>query len=128
MIISTGFNEPPKLPADQVARWSGTDKGLIAAWLRGIEKRVESPELAAQCAKGELPVLAWKGGCQRYIKSGKTGSLLYLATWQGLRGEDLHVDMESEPVMYCSKTGTKVIFTLDKKKLFKEEEDGSTGD
>jgi hypothetical protein len=127
MIVSCKFNEPPALPEKHTDRWCGKDMGLIAAWVRGIEKRDEPPDLATQCAKGELPVLAWKGGCQRYIKSGKTGSLLYLATWQGLRGEDLHIDMESEPVMHCSRTGTQVIFTLDKKKLFKGEEDGSTG-
>ena len=128
MYINLKFNNPPTLPEKHLDRWCGKDMGLIAAWLRGIEKRDESPELADQCTKGELPILAWKGGCQRYVKSGKTGSLLYLATWHGLRGEDLRIDMESEPVMHCSRTGTKVIFTLDKKKLLTEEDDGSTGD
>jgi hypothetical protein len=120
MIISERFSDPPALPADQESRWTGVDRGLIAAWLRGTEKRQESPDLVAQCIKGELPVLAWKGGCVRHVKTQKTGSLLYLATWWGLRGEDLHIDTESEPLMQCARTGTKVVFTLDTKKLFKE--------
>jgi hypothetical protein len=128
MIISEKFNDPPKLPADQFSRWTGVDRGLIAAWLRGIEKRQESPDLVAQCIQGELPVRAWKGGCSRHTKTKKTGSFLYLATWQGLRGEDLHIDTESEPLMQCARTGTKVVFTLDTKKLFKEAGDGKSGD
>jgi hypothetical protein len=78
--------------------------------------------------QGALPVLAWKGGCDRHIKTLKTGSLLYLATWQGLRGEDLYIDTNSEPLMQCTSTGTKVVFTMDTKKLFKEARDGGTGD
>lgn len=128
MIVEADFHNPPTLPKDHALRWSGPDKGLVAAWMRGIEKRLESPELAAQCERGELPVLACKGGCERYIKTTKIGSLLYLATWQALRGENLCIDMSAEPMMRCSRTGTNVVFTLDIKKLFKEAGNGRSGD
>ncbi|BEP62324.1 hypothetical protein GmRootV213_28780 [Variovorax sp. V213] len=42
-----------------MARWRGPDKGLICSWLRGVEKAKESPELAAQALRGELPSLPW---------------------------------------------------------------------
>ena len=127
MIVKANFSNPPTLPTANAERWHGPDMGLIAAWIRGIEKRAESPELAAQCEMGELPVLAWKGGCDRHVKGKKTGSLLYLATWQALRGEDLCIDMNSEPVMQCTRTSTKVMFTLNTKKLFKEASNERTG-
>jgi hypothetical protein len=124
MMIKESFENPPQLPADFNACWNGPDCGLLAAWLRGIEKRKESPALAALCQLGELPLLAWKGGVDKAVKGTKTGSLLYLATWQALRGEDLNIDTGSEPVLQCSKTGTTVAFTLDTKKLLKEQADG----
>jgi hypothetical protein len=37
--------------------------------------------------------------------------LKYLATWQGLRGEDLNVALEDETVIVCSKTGQAVVFS-----------------
>ena len=124
MIAKASIENPPNLPADFDACWHGPDRGLLAAWLRGIEKRKESPALAALCQLGELPLLAWKGGLDKTVKGVKTGSLLYLATWQALRGEDLDIDTDSEPVLQCSKTGITVAFTLDTKKLLKEQPDG----
>lgn len=132
MLVNERFDSPPTLPEGFDARWRGTDRGLIAAWLRGIEKRQESPELAAACERGELPVLAWKGGCEP-PKDGKSkshkkmGSLLYLAIWQALRGEDLRIDTSAEPMMRCAKTGIRVTYTLNIKKLLKEAKDGGTG-
>jgi hypothetical protein len=126
MMITESFQNPPQLPADFNACWTGPDRGLLAAWLRGLEKRNESPELATLCERGEFPILAWKGGVEKPVKGIKTGSLLYLATWQALRGEDLNIDTESEPVLQCSKTGTRVAFTLDTKKLLNELPDGDS--
>lgn len=92
-------------------RWNGPDHGLICCWLRGIAKAKESPALADKAKAGELPVLAWKGGVEKAIKSGaKFGSLNYLATWQGLRGEDLCVDLDRDAQLTCSRTGVTVVF------------------
>jgi hypothetical protein len=92
-------------------RWMGPDKGLIWCWERGRQKRVEEPELAAQADKGELVVLAWKGGVDKKLKmERKPGTLQYLATWQGLRGEDLELALEDESIV-CTKTGQTVVFS-----------------
>lgn len=95
-------------------RWRETDFGLITCWEVGRENRFEYPGLA-ECAKnGELPVLGWKGGVKKKIKKKeKFGSLNYLAQWQGLRGEDLDIDLTAEREIICAKTGMKVIFTCD---------------
>lgn len=58
-----------------------------------------------------MPVLAWKGGVDKKIKGKKYGSLFYLATWQGLRGEDLNINQHEEVSLICSKTMVKVTFT-----------------
>jgi len=93
-------------------RWEGPDKGLIFCWERGRQKRVEEPELAARADKGELVMLAWKGGVQERLKiERKPGTLQYLATWQGLRGEDLDLALEGERVVVCTRTGQAVAFS-----------------
>ena len=75
--------------------------------------RDESPELAARAEKGELMILVWKGGVQQKLKSGdaKPGTLYYLATWQGLRGEDLDISRDGERVIVCTRTDQAVAFT-----------------
>ena len=92
--------------------WKGSDNGLIACWERGRLKAVENPDLAESCNIGELPVLAWKGGVDKKIKGKKYGSLFYLATWQGLRSEDLNINQYEEISIICSKTQVEVIFTF----------------
>jgi hypothetical protein len=91
--------------------WKGSDNGLIACWEQGREKAADNPELAESCKNGELPVLAWKGGVVKKIKGKKYGSLFYLATWQGLRCEDLNINLQDEITLVCSKTLVKVLFT-----------------
>ena len=91
--------------------WEGPDQGLISCWERGRQKREEEPELATRALKGELVILAWQGGVEEKLKAKKKyGTLKYLATWQGLRGEDLDVPLEGEHVIVCTKTGQAVIF------------------
>jgi len=75
--------------------------------------------LASQAIDGQLVVLPWKGGIERELKNKKTkkfGTLLYLAMWQGLRGEDLDIDLNEEPALTCSKTNMTVICTNDQEK------------
>ncbi len=92
--------------------WDGPDKGLIWCWERGRQKRVEEPELAARADQGELVILAWKGGVEEKLKiEKKPGTLNYLATWQGLRSEDLDIPLEDERLLVCSKTGQAVAFS-----------------
>ena len=95
----------------------GHDKGLITCWEVGRELSKEEPELAKRAKKGDLPVLVWKGGVKKKTKKKeKYGSLFYLALWQGLRGDDLDIDLSEESELVCSKTGMKVIYTGDVKK------------
>jgi hypothetical protein len=118
MIVSKSFSEPIPQAQSWEARWGDQAAGIVTAWNRGREKIKESPELAAAARNGELVPLVWKGGVERKIlKTTKYGSVFYLAMWQGIRGEDLNIDLDSEPSLTCSATGMTVIFTTDTEKL-----------
>lgn len=107
---------PPQDSWDE--RWEGPDGGLLCSWARGLAKAREAPLLKEQALRGELPPLAWKGGADTAIKSGKrVGSLHYLAMWQGLRGEPLAVDTEAVVTLTCSRFKTVVTFTGDMRAL-----------
>jgi hypothetical protein len=77
-------------------RWEGVDRGLVASWERGQDMQRESPEKAVKH---------------------KYGSLLYLAMWQGLRGDNLDVDMDRETKVTCTKTKSVVTFTAAQDKV-----------
>ncbi len=113
--------EPNRVGLGWDETWKGTDKGLIACWERGREKALVETELADCARRGELPVLAWKGGVVREIKTKKYGTLKYLAQWQGLRGDNLDIHLDKEVKLVCSKTGMPVIFTADETKYVEEE-------
>ena len=92
--------------------WMGPDKGLIWCWERGRQERLERPDDAARAERGELVGLDWKGGVTKKLKVEKmSGTLQYLATWQGLRGEDLDIDLEGHRIVVCSRTGQAVEFS-----------------
>ncbi len=77
----------------------------------------KKPELAERAKRGELPVSEWKGGvAKKIIKSEKYGTLYYLAEWQGLRGDDLDINLSEESELICSRTGMKVIYAGDAQK------------
>jgi len=98
-------------------RWRGPDKGLVTCWEVGRELSEENPELAERAKNGELPILPWKGGVEKKTENEKKyGTLSYLAEWQGLRGEDLNIDLSKEFELICSRTGMRVIFTGDVEK------------
>jgi hypothetical protein len=103
-------------------RWRGPDNGLIFCWERGREERLERPKDAKRAENGELVGLVWKGGVKpkpdeegtKKLKTKPTlrkGTLRYLATWQGIRGEDLDIDPDGEAVLTCTKTGQAVAFS-----------------
>jgi hypothetical protein len=107
-------------------RWRGPDQGLIWCWERGRQMRTRQPERAARAEQGELmvsevvaayrtePVPVWRGGVSKRLKDvpiKPDGSLNYLAEWQGLRGEDLDIDVAEERVIVCTKTGQAVAFS-----------------
>lgn len=109
--------EPPRDSLSWEQRWKGEDQGLITCWEVGRRIAEQRPELADCAKKGELPVLGWKGGVEKTLKKKeKIGTLFYLAQWQGLRGDDLDIDLASEPRLTCARTGMTVIFSGDLKK------------
>lgn len=118
MRIQRDYNEPKRLTIDYDTLWNGPDQGLIASWERGREKAIEDPELSKRAKNGELVILGWKGGVDKPLKTkSKYGGLLYVAMWQGLRGEDLDIDLNQEIKMICSRTGVPVTYTTDLKLL-----------
>ena len=115
--IYRSCQEPERGDISWEERWRGNDRGLITCWEIGRKMRVKEPELAKRAENGELPVLGWKGGVEKKVKQGiKYGTLNYLAQWQGLRCEDLDIDLSEERELICSRTGMRVIFTGDLKK------------
>lgn len=119
MLVTASAKEPPLSQTTYQSRIQGPDKGLLNAWLAGLEQRRINPELANKAQAGELPPFAFKGGVEKKIKAqNKIGSLWYVAAWHGMRGEDLHLDTEKEIQLVCSKTRVPVTYTLDQAKLF----------
>ena len=121
--IVRSYREPPREGLSWKESWQGYDKGLITCWEVGRQLRDKKPELAESAKNGELPLLGWKGGLRGKVKiREKYGTFCYLAQWQGLRGEDLDIDLSKETELICSKTGVKVIFTGDPQKYSCEQE------
>lgn len=115
--VFRSYKEPKREGLSWDERWKDSDKGLVACWEVGRELREKDPQLASRVNNGELPVLSWKGGVENKTKTGKKyGTLCYLAQWQGLRGDDLDIDLSREPELICSKTGMRVTYTGDPKK------------
>ncbi|EJM77978.1 hypothetical protein [Pseudomonas sp. GM55] len=117
--IHRSIDSPLRTGLNREELWEAGDKGLIKCWEVGRQRAARLPDLARQCLAGELPALGWKGGVSRSLKKlEKYGSLKYLAQWQGLRGEDLDVDLNQERALTCSRTGMVVTFTPDRAKYF----------
>jgi hypothetical protein len=119
--IHRSIDTPLRSGLNRDELWEGHDKGLIKCWEIGRQRAARFPDLAQQCLTGELPVLGWKGGVSRSLKKlEKYGSLKYLAQWQGLRGEDLDIDLSAERALTCSRTKMVVTFTPDRSKYFNQ--------
>ncbi len=109
VLLRRSIDEPIRAGLSWDERWKGPDRGLIWCWERGRQKAVDEPELAARAKSGELVMLAWRGGVETKRKQDKSGTLQYLAAWQGLRGEDLDLTRDTL-ALTCTKTGQTVIF------------------
>jgi hypothetical protein len=110
--LHRSISEPIREEMSWKDTWAGPDNGLIFCWEHGRRERVEKPELAARADNGELVPLDWKGGVHRKLKIDKQpGTLYYLATWQGLRAEDLDIDLEGERTIVCTRFGQAVMFS-----------------
>jgi hypothetical protein len=117
MKINRSITEQIRKDVKWKQKWDDADQGLIACWERGREKSVEDHELALHARDGQLVVLPWKGGVEKELKNKKKfGTLYYLAMWQGLRGEDLNIDLGHEYILTCSKNNMTVVFTNDEDK------------
>lgn len=112
------ITEPLRHDISREEKWEAFDKGLITCWENGRKLAATTPTLATQCKNGELPPLNWKGGVARPLKKKeKFGSLNYLASWLGLRGDDLQINMDMEITIICTRTKMSVTFTPDIQKL-----------
>jgi hypothetical protein len=120
--VQRSISEPIRTRLSWEEYWASDDRGLIKCWENGRLLRQREPETAARAERGELPPLEWKGGAERSLKQKepKHGVHWYVATWQGLRGEDLDVDPSIEVDMVCVRTGVAFVYTSDIKKYGKE--------
>jgi hypothetical protein len=106
------IDEPIRDGLNWAELWMGPDRGLIYCWEHGRQERPGKPELAARADAGELVPLDWKGGVREKSKmEKKLGTFNYLATWQGLRGEDLDLPLSGERAIECTRTGQVVVFS-----------------
>ena len=110
--LQRSINTPIREGLSWEQTWQGPDDGLIYCWEHGREERLARPEDAARAERGELVGLDWKGGVRKKLKAERArGTLRYLATWQGLRGEDLDIDLGGETIVVCSRFGQAVVFS-----------------
>jgi len=94
-------------------RWGTPEASVITAWEQGRVLAIERPALAKAALAGQLPMLPFKGGLSEPLKHTKYGCMEYLAMWQGLRGEDLEIDLGRDAAITCAAHGSTVTFTPD---------------
>lgn len=125
-LIQRSHAKPARSNLSWHETWEGPDSGLIKNWEIGRKLAFQNPDLASRTLAGELPPLNWKGGSDRtLVKREKFGSLRYLAQWQGLRGEDLSINLDAEVTIKCVKTHMIVTFTPDIRKILNDFENNN---
>ncbi|WP_230683717.1 hypothetical protein [Pseudomonas lundensis] len=125
-LIQRSYAEPVRSNLSWHETWEGPDSGLIKTWEIGRKLAIQNPNLASKTLAGELPPLNWKGGSDRtLVKREKFGSLRYLAQWQGLRGEDLSINLDADVTIKCVKTHMIVTFTPDLRKILNDSENNN---
>jgi hypothetical protein len=111
-ILFRSINEPIREDLTRNQLWEGHDKGLIWCWELGRIFRREGRECALKASANELPLGDWKGGVEKRLMTDKKyGSLQYLAQWQGMRGEDLNLQLDGQTKLICSRTNQPVLFS-----------------
>ena len=125
-LIQRSHAKPARSNLSWHETWEGPDSGLIKNWEIGRKLAIQNPDLASRTLAGELPPLNWKGGSDRtLVKREKFGSLRYLAQWQGLRGEDLSINLDEDVTIKCVKTHMIVTFTPDLRKILNDFENNN---
>ena len=125
-LIQRSHAKPARSNLSWHETWEGPESGLIKNWELGRKLAIQNPDLASRTLAGELPPLNWKGGSDRtLVKREKFGSLRYLAQWQGLRGEDLSINLDAEVTIKCVKTNMIVTFTPDIRKILNDFENNN---
>ena len=110
--VFRSVEEPIREGLTRAEMWDQEDKGLIWLWELGRSYRRDERTQSKRAEQGELPVGDWKGGVDKKLKAEKkSGSLQYLAQWQGMRGENLSIDVDAEVILICSRTGQSVVFS-----------------
>ena len=116
-IIFRSVNEPIRENLTWNEKWKQEDDGLFKCWELGRILGVEDPETAKNAINGQLIPLVWHGGTEKMLKQKiKNGTLNYLAMWQGLRGENLQIDLDQEVILVCSKTMQSVRYSVESTK------------
>ena len=117
-VIKQSITVPIRKSADWQERWEGDDHGLINCWEVGRTTATTKPELAKAAKRGELPELYFEGGIAGNPKKpNKYGHLYYYAMWLGLRNEALHINLDEEYEVTCTRTKLTKVFTRDLKKI-----------
>jgi len=112
--IYRSIAEPLRTGLSWREMWLGPDNGLVYCWERGRQLIIESPESFERVSRGELIPLWWRGGVQKALKNPtmpKDGTHQYLATWLGMRQQDLEIDLDQSYCLTCSRTGQVVEFS-----------------
>ena len=117
-IIERAVSTPVRANVSWEKRWTGKDQGLINCWDVGRSTALIKPELAKAAKRGELPELHFEGGIAGNPKKpNKYGHLNYYAMWLGLRNEALHINLDEEYEVTCTRTKLTKVFTRDLKKI-----------
>lgn len=112
MRLFRSISEPIRENMSFDERANGIDRGHILAWEYGRKLAATNKELHESARRGELPVLVYKGGLTKRLKTeNKCGALLYYAAWLGLRREDLDIDLSQRIRLKCTKFGSSVEFS-----------------
>lgn len=116
-LLMRSIAEPIRAGLSRDEVWHGPDGSLIHCWETGRLMRDKYPGLVARALAGELVSLPWKGGTENLdepedgkLPAKRYGSLRYLAMWQGLRGDDLNIAMQSETDLICTRINRRVTF------------------
>jgi hypothetical protein len=106
MKITRSINQPIREGLSWHELWDNHDNGLVACWENGRELSQKDPDKAQRAKNGELIRLGWVGGVSKKLEVDTFhGTLFYLARWQGLRNDDLNIDVDADTFLECTKTG-----------------------